>query len=457
MKLQRNNKYSKMIASVLLTSTILTGYSSAHAVIDQNESELIDVVEDTEVHDIPKDENYFYNYYKISDNERENRLRRLDIKYPDAVHRSGYIRTLLVKDSGVYKVLPVIVKVDLMQNVMTFHDLFTEEKLFDYPFKNISEVDISPDSYGDYSHGYDFSNIKNVIPYFDDKEIIEWGVCFYAETFIQKYLDEFKQKDGINYKLNMDDIISYFYTIPFQSDDMMLSTYDYADNYVTTVPLENQVTSEELGVKSTDYGVERKYSDFWKISNEEVENRLNNFEMIDPEETLSCNLVQTLVFEDADKNIKIMNVIISSLGENITLKDAYTNIELFSAPVKDFGYYSENETVRGYTGINFGKKFNEIPYFEDKKIIKLDVCTESNYYVFNNMDNLRQRDGIMYDPTEDSYCFYMYPMKSTDLEKLSYTRGEFARNYVITVPQDMQVYSKDLKLGLDNIKTKTLN
>ncbi len=462
MKLQKNNKYAKMIASVLLTSTILTGCSSASAAVEPKESEVIEEVinvdENIEVHDIPKDENYFYNYYKISNQERENRLNRLDIKYPDAMHRSLHVKTLIVKDNGLYKVLPIIELWDLSSKKALFYDFFTEEELFECPINDESELNFEWGSYGDCTKGYDFSKIQNAIPYFDDKEIVEYGASYYAETFIDKYLNEFSKRDGIDYSVNMDDIIEYFYDIPWSSDDLFFSTYDYADNYVTTVPLENQVTSKELGLKSTYNKEEDKYFDFWKISDEELEERLNDLELIDKDEKLIASTIQTLVFADKENNYKLMNVLMHVEGKTLELYDIYTGIHLFDAPIKDkLIYGNTKEGDHYYWGMDLENIQNSIPYFEDKTIVKLDVFDETNAFVTNSINALREKDGINYKYPESSYWFYLYPMGEYNTDNLEFTKEVYAKNYLRSVPQDMQVYAKDLKMGLDKDKVKTLN
>ena len=465
MKLQRNNKYAKMISSILLTSTILTGCSSAEAVVQPKETEIIEeaetpmVAKDTEVHDIAKDENYYLNYYKISDQERINRLSRLDIKYPDLVHRSQNIKTLIVKDNDVYKILPVIELWDTNNKISYFYDLFTEEELFEYPYKDISEVTATCDPYyGNYTGGYDFSKIKNAIPYFDDKEIVEFGVCFYAQTFFEKNLNKFAQRDDINYYLDIDGILEYYYDLPFNSDTLMINTYEYADNYVTTVPLENQVTSKELGLKST-HRIEDKYSDYWKLTDEQINERLSDFEFDDKNSEISADIIQTLVFKDEEDNYKVMNIRMSVNDNNeLEIYDVYTNMHLFDSKIKDnFGYSIGEEK---YVNIDFKHITNAIPYFENKEILDIYDFLECAYFVENNSNYFAEKDGINYKPLENSYYYYIYPKNGEgdfSLEDIVKTKEEFAKYYIISLPDDLRVNSKDLKMGLDKDKVKVLN
>ena len=470
MKLQRNNKYNKMIASVLLTSAILSGCSSAEAVVEPVETttieepietavveEPVEIVEDTEVHDIPKDMKYYRNYYKISDRERENRMARLDIKYPDSVHWSIYIKTIVVDDHGTYKVIPAVEVWDMDKEISTFYDLFTEEKLFDYPFDNSDGIYTETDYFGCFKKGFDFKKIKNAIPYFDDKEFYEFGVCFYAQTFFEKHIHDFRVRDGINYEINMDEIVEYYYDIPFNSDTMMLNTRDYADNYVTTVPLENQITSEELGLKCT-YREEDKYFDFWKVSNEELNERASIYELEPSDEKISPDSIYTLVIKDADDNYKLMNTVMTENGETMEFYDFYTYIHLFDAPITSiFQYEAKSDSNHYFKGVDFKKIKNAIPYFDDKKIVKVDLFVETNRFISEKIGELRDRDGIYYKCPELSYYYNLMPLDNDDMSKLSYTKSEYLNNYLRIVPQDMQVTIKDLEMNLDKGKVKTLN
>ena len=450
--MQRNNiQNTKMIVSVLLTIIILSGCSNAEVVAEPKETEIIiesvetAVVEDTEVHDINKDSYYYINFYKITNKEIENRLKRIDIKYPDSVHRGHYVKALIVKDNDIYKVIPAIELWDLEHKVAIFYDLFTEEKLFEYPYKSTSEITAEFNEYGNYTGGYDFKKIKNAIPYFDGKEIKEFGACFYPQTFLQNYINEISKKDGINYALDVYRILDYNYDLPFNSDSIMLKTYDYAKNYVTTVPLENQVTSEELGLKST-YRIEDKYFDYWKISNEEIDESLVNFEIAGEDMKMSADTIQSLVLKDSEGNFKLMNVIMIDKGKDgLEFVDLYSEMHLFNARVKGtLDYDKKNEK---YTGLDLKNISDAIPYFEDKEIVKVDNFFGCVYFVENNYEYLVEKDNVNYNPLENSYYFYLYPDNDSDsfyLNEIVKTKEEFAKYYIISIPEDLQIATKDL-------------
>lgn len=469
MKLQRNNKYSKMIvnniAAVLLSCSILSGCAEGNAIIGESSVpeniSMSDVVTtpvvEIEPQVIEKDENYYMSYSQITDAERERRLSNLDVKYPNAVHNGSFVNTLVIKGNGSYKIIPVITVRDPLNNVVNIYDLFTEEKLFDCDIQSVYNDTV--DNYSGEVFGIDFNNISNVAPYFRDKEIFEAGACFYITTFFEKHIDEFRNEDNINYNFDADRVLEYIFELPFVTKYLNFTTAEFADYYVTTVPLEYQVTSKELGLTITS-SEDDKYFDFWKISDEELESRLNDFDMIYPDESIPAGAVQTLVFEDSDKNLKIMNVLIHIENGVCEFKDLYTGIKLFDAPMYDeLGYAvsNEDETDHFYTGISLDKIFNVIPYFQDKTIIKLDDCTESNYFVGDHIAYFREKDGINYKRPELSYYFCLYPVDGFVTDEFYVTREEYARCYLTSVPVELQVLSKDITLGLDAEKVKVLN
>ena len=72
------------------------------------------------------------------------------------------------------------------------------------------------------------------------------------------------------------------------------------------------------------------------------------------------------------------------------------------------------------------------------------------------MDILRKRDGMNYEEPDKGCIYYMYPIGEIDTGSVSFAKKEYAECYVVTVPYEMQVLSKDLKLGLDEAKDKVL-
>ena len=477
MKLQKINKYSQKITSgilsILLAGSILTVCSNAEALNNEepvyeetienregNANDIIDEIDKEEVVDKTKrDHNYYLNFYKISKKQKEARLERLEIKYPNAIHRTSYIRTLVVKDNNdIYKLMPVIEIFNELDKTIEFYDLFTEEKLFDYDLNYYrSSSNRGCLDTGEIT-GFDFTRINNAIPYFKDKKIVKYGVCFYLTTFFEEYTKELFAKDNIYYSFSTMEIISYLYDIPFNSDNCIFTTYQLADNYVKNVPLENQVTSEELGL-TINYRDEDKYFDFWKINEEKLEQNLSKIDGEVTDFVFPGDSVQTLVLEDSNHEYKIINVTILIDNNEVLFKDLYTGMDLFKAPLNgDFYYNYVDENNHRYEGVDFSNMYEVIPYFEDKEIIKLDNSFETVSAVTDYIEYFREKDKINYKYPERSYYAYMYPMEEFNTNEVGYTKEEYAKNYLVTVPEDMQVTTKDLKMGLeiDNEKVKTL-
>ena len=441
MKLQRNNKYvnklTKGLSTLLLVSTILTGVNvNAYA----NEENI-------------KNPFYYLNFYRISDNERNDRLTKLDIKFPEAIHVMDNIDTLVVNDNGTYKVMPVIRVYDNFKEKMEVYDLFTEEKLFELPETIEVYNNVKLNNYSQ-KVGHDFSKIENAIPYFSNKEIVDYGSCTYLTLFFEKNMKEFSKRDSIDYQFNRFMLLSYLYEANVNPLRSQYSTQRLADNYVTTVPIENQVTSEELGLKASSHD-EDKYFDFWKYNEQNLEQNLEDFEVVFPDAVLSGAGVQTLVFKDNEGNYKLMNVLMNIQNNKMYLYDLFSNTELFNVNmIADLEYKMDNNFVHQYTGIDFSTVYDAIPYFNDKQIIKLDTCTEINNFVYENIVEFSNKDKINYKYPEGSYFYYNFPYDFEYNDDIVMTEEEYAKNYLVNVPTEMQVYSKDLKLGLDNVKTK---
>ena len=93
--------------------------------------------------------------------------------------------------------------------------------------------------------------IYDVIPYFDDKEIISIGPCFDMSSFVTDHISELREKDGIEYMVPDYECFNYLYGNSDENGMYTSSNYDLtinqiADGYVTNAPIETQVTAKEL-------------------------------------------------------------------------------------------------------------------------------------------------------------------------------------------------------------------
>ena len=93
--------------------------------------------------------------------------------------------------------------------------------------------------------------------------------------------------------------------------------------------------------------------------------------------------------------------------------------------------------------------------------MKFTGFLEGVYFIKDNFNYFVERDKINYKPLNPSYYYYIYPTFEDIfyLNEIERTKREFAEYYIISIPLDMQVSTKDLQIGLtnDNRKVKTIN
>ena len=178
----------------------------------------------------------------------------------------------------------------------------------------------------------------------------------YFYIFFKKHIDELSKKDNIDYNLDIDDMIEYLYDIPFDSRECMFETTQYAENYVVTIPDEYRVTSEELGLKTT-HKEEDKCFDFWKMSVEEVNNKLSNIEIAYPAERLTGGEVQSLIIRDSEDNYKLMNITMFIDNDKMYVKDLFTGIDLFNVDMYDELGYEHIDYFRQKDGIDYAANY----------------------------------------------------------------------------------------------------
>ena len=352
MKLQRKNKYSKRITAGLI-ALLISASLLAGCVEDEAVDESAVVVEETEepVKETPliKDENYYLNYYKLSDEEVEKELENYEFKYPNATWRMNQINTVTLLDEfHEYKVLQVIQRPDEKNNLIHIYDLFTEEHLFDIPYVE-QNILINTDF-----ANWDLTKISNKIPYFDDKYIISMGICISSCLFVTNNLFALSQKDNINYLDPGFAPASILYPESFNDGDLHFNVQDIAKAYIKAVPKEIRVNTKKLGVTPT-YREEDKYQDYWKINEDEIQLRLEKFKIASPDKSLKANVAKTLALKDANDCYKILNVIIQENGDMQEFYDLYSGLYLFSIVNNRDNTF---DVYDGYTGYKFDSIIN---------------------------------------------------------------------------------------------------
>ncbi|MBQ3404181.1 MAG: hypothetical protein IJG63_02035 [Oscillospiraceae bacterium] len=453
MKLIKENKYSKkltnVIASILIASTILSGCGSVSASSDTELTPTPTVTEEVVVNspipslDPKKLSRYYCNYYKISDEEVENRMENYNIKYKNSLWCMSYIMYTVIKYDNNIKLIPCIQMLDNKNNLLRIFDLESENLLYTIPCPG----DLKLTDSGSYNN-LDLTQISVKSDFLKDKEIIEYASCIYDLTFLNDYIDFFRERDGFNYYyLNDYKCFNEVYPDGLEIDNVFMTEEDLFKEYVKYVPLENQITAKEMGLE-IDYPIERKYSDAWRISNEELEERTSKLNILNEDEENTMNSVFTLVLKDSQDNYKLMNVIFqkrtNELNEDILcFIDIYTGQDLFS--IKANGNECFNYDTGEFENIDFDSIHNSLPYFDDKEICYLSSIIETNVFVSNHIEEFRERDNVMYEYQTDDAFYALFPRGEYHMSEVSYTTKEYASLYV-RLPEEMIVYAKDLGL-----------
>ena len=159
-----------------------------------------------------------------------------------------------------------------------------------------------------------------------------------------------------------------------------------------------------------------------------------------------------LLFEKNGKQISMCVTMpnFESTKDVITVKDAFTDADLFSFSAKDPGFVEDPNVTHTYAE-NL-KNINPInPYFEDAIILKLDTIWYYWYY-----DITKQ-----YVSRDDLKGFYKELLGSDDLSSLygtgehSHTRSEIAYFYVKYLPEEYRVNAYDYHPELQQARPYT--
>lgn len=270
MKLQKNNKYEKRItaglSALVVSLGILTGCNNSEVKLEEP-IETIQVTATPKPTLIPEEEktieqrmhdsfekNNFYlcDFYRISDEKIQERLKSLDIKYPEETITMNYVGTLVARDKdGNYKIIQTLEYIDSATNVMGIYDIFTEELLCEV---SIDDIDFSQNDLGKF-YKMDSSLFTPKCEYLEENPIYEYGSAAYAVLFIQEHFDDIIAKyaeAGKIYSYQVTDQYKYLYTYDVHYDDIEHSVEKIAMNYVKNIPVEFQVSSSELKMLTND-------------------------------------------------------------------------------------------------------------------------------------------------------------------------------------------------------------
>lgn len=460
MKLQRNNKYLNKItaglSSLLLASTLIAGCANENegtlnsTKIVETVDEQIPVVDEQVPAEKVRDITYFLNYYRLRKEAVEIEEKKYDVKYPNELLRMNQVNTLIVKNNEEenYKIILVKQIIDKENNIIHYYELFTDEHIFDMSYNGNAETD----KYGKISN-YDFNNMQNAIPFFDNNKVVEYGLCNYSGLFVTTHLKELSKRDGIDY---MDPKWEPCYILfprkEFNTSEEFHTTKEMLWFYVQVVLPENTITGYQMGLPIS-YREEDKYKDYWKLSDKEIQSNIADFEIKSPNTVLNARNAQTLVIKDSKDNYKVLNTIMYENGNMQEFYDLYSGLYLFSLVNSGDITYDAN---KGYSGFNFNSMTDAIPYFDDKTIAKLDSLPKTNYFISEHIQELSEKDGIKYNSPEEGLSYILYPTGEYFTADINHTLEEYARVLAQSVPKEMLVPYNELIVGLELENAKVL-
>lgn len=440
MKLQRNNKYAKKITiglgALIVSLGILTGCNN-------NKDEAVMPTETSIVTEKSiVDDDYFSNYYNISDEEISNRINRLSIKYPGSGFERGNVGTMVLKDkNGNFKILMLNLSRNEKDGITTIREMFTNEKLCDIKTTDLGTL---TDKYGKRITA-NLNALTDISEYLSDYEIYELGDFSYSTNFLEAHFDDVKAQ----YNLNNDN-----YSISSNVVDYNKMTYvieSVANNYVTNVADIFQLYGSDLGISTTadSYSLEEKYIAETKITEEEILRRTQLLGIDDANKSCSLLNVSTLLLKDINGNYKVSQVYNEYImnGNNVIgfkIYDLFTSSYLCELDIRTFDFKQDYEGLYINADLSKFSKFSDI--LENYEIVEYGRWDYIFGVVSNHIKEFRERDGVDYEAPH--MYFEAYP-NGIDFDNM-YLISDIARNYVKYIPQEMQMYAKDYQINSSN-------
>lgn len=442
MKLIKNNKYKNRItagiSSLVISLGILAGCSNVKENVDSN------IVNDLEIEKSYVSDDYFLNYYNISDEEITKRFNNLSIKYPNSLIINTNVGTMILKDNkGDFKILLLNFSRNEKVGFTTVRELFTDEKLFDI---KTTDLGTRTDSYGK-NISVNLDNITDVSKCLSDYEIYELGNISYCTNFLEAHIEDIKNKydlDNTNYSISPN-VIDYNERV-FYIDKIAL-------NYVTNVCDIFQLNVDDLkiNITSDSYSIEEKFIADSMISKDEIERRYQLLGLEDESESCYLTDVATLLLKDSNGNYKVSQVYEECIknGEYVVgykMYDLFTRNYLCELDIRNFDFEQDYEGLYVNANLNKFSNFSEI--LDNYEIVEYGRWDYIYGVISNHIDEFREKDGIDYKAPH--MYFVAYP-NGIDYDNM-YLISDIAKNYVKFLPIDMQMNELDYNIG-SNDKT----
>ena len=490
MKLQKNNKYARKITaglgSLVVSLGILTGCNSSN-VFPSKDNVVIETINSNEhLKSSLNDPNYFSNYFNISEEELQDRLSNLDIKNSNETISLDMVGTLVLKNNKVeYKIIQTCEYYDLGTNKIYLYDLFSREVLCSINASDMNyNVGNLDENYGKYVNinisGFNILNEK-----LNGYKIDEYGTVQYASNFIATHFEELIDKYAVKdtyYTWDISKQNEYLLRGEYDKyfSNIHRTIYELAKNYVKNVPIEFQVKSSEFEMGNTiDSLIEilnktkqsalkeslrdvNYFSNYFNISNEELQKRLNDIDIKNPEKVITLNKVGTLILKGINGDYKIIQTGEYSDFENskLVLYDLFTEEIICSINASDMDYsIGDFDVSHGkYENIDINKFTDISSNLGDYEIVEYGTVQYAIEFIvkhFNELlSNYAPLDAYYTVDTIDQNNYLVRDEMGKYYEEMSRTIYELAENYVRNIPYEFQIASKDLNLSSNRLEYK---
>ena len=202
-------------------------------------------------------------------------------------------------------------------------------------------------------------------------------------------------------------------------------------------------------------------SNYYKISDEEVSKRLKSLDIKNPSKTITMEKVGTLVLKDKNDDYKIIQTGEYTDYENniVTLYDIFTEEVLCSISLNDMDYDIGNPDVSHCVYTNITPDMFTIlnDSLNNYKIVEYGTVQYSTEFISKHFIELIDKYApcvVDYTCNTWEQSFFLFPDEGVNYSDIEYPISKIAENYVINVPIEFQIASKELNLSSNNIENK---
>ena len=204
------------------------------------------------------------------------------------------------------------------------------------------------------------------------------------------------------------------------------------------------------------------FSNYFNISEEELQDRLSNLDIKNSNETISLDMVGTLVLKNNKEEYKIIQTGEYSDFENskLVLYDLFTEEIICSINVSDMDYsIGDFDVSHGkYENIDINKFTDISSNLGDYEIVEYGTVQYAIEFIvkhFNELlSNYAPLDAYYTVDTIEQNNYLVKDEMGKYYEEISRTIYELAENYVRNIPYEFQIASKDLDLSSNKLEYK---